>query len=225
LELEVEGMTKEEIKRKGPILYVGVGDSLTAGVGAIWEPGFVQRYQQLAKKSLCRHVFLEVFAKPGATSQEILKIMSSPRVQQGIKEASIITLSVGGNDLIKASKVFLEKKDQEILKKALIECKDNVNSIIETMRELKTKAHQPYVIRILDLYNPFPDSVLAEKWIGIANRHLRGLANENVMVANVHSAFKGKEIEYLSPDKVHPNAKGYQVIAEELNRLSYKSIE
>jgi lysophospholipase L1-like esterase len=225
MELEVEGMKKDEINRKGPILYVGVGDSLTAGVGAIWEPGFVQRYQQLARKSLCRYVFLEVFAKPGATSQEILKIMGSPRVKQGIKEASIITLSVGGNDLIQASKVFLEKKDQEILRKALNECKDNVKSIIQKMKELKEDADKPYIIRILDLYNPFPESVLADKWIGIANKHLRGLADENVKIANIHTAFKGNEGEYLSADKVHPNSKGYQVIAEELDRLSYRSIE
>lgn len=77
---------------------------------------------------------------------------------------------------------------------------------------------------MLDIYNPFSELPLAAKWVQGMNAHLRSLTSSTIRITNLYAAFKGREKELLSADKIHPNPQGYQVIAEELNRLGYSPL-
>lgn len=209
-----------------PLLYVALGDSLTVGVGSHFHPGFVPRYQRMIEEHLKRRVFVQMYARPGATTGDILTFMANPQVIYDLNRATIITLSAGGNDLIQAAESYLKTKEKKVLQEALQTAKKNVAAIMKEIKELKAKTGTPYMIRILDLYNPMPKVAIVDKWVRLFNSHLRkGCAQGNLAVTNLYRAFKGKEEALLSIDKIHPNQKGYQVISEELNKLGYASIQ
>lgn len=209
-----------------PLLYVALGDSLTVGVGSHFHPGFVPRYQRMIEEHLKRRVFVQMYARPGATTGDILTFMANPQVIYDLNRATIITLSAGGNDLIQAAESYLKTKEKKVLQEALQTAKKNVAAIMKEIKELKAKTGTPYMIRILDLYNPMPKVAIVDKWVRLFNSQLRkGCAQGNLAVTNLYRAFKGKEEALLSIDKIHPNQKGYQVISEELNKLGYASIQ
>jgi lysophospholipase L1-like esterase len=217
-----------KIKRNenlGPISYIAVGDSLTVGIGACYAPGFVHRYYMFSEQALNRKIFAQKFARSGATTADVLEIMRHPLVSERIKQAAIITISAGGNDLIQAAGVLSKTHNQKVLEEALITCKRNVAKILNEIYEIRHTGDTPFIIRMVDLYNPFPDIDVADKWVRLFNKHLRSFTNGNIAITDAYHSFKGNEDKFLSCDRLHPNPKGYQVIAEELNKLGYYPIK
>jgi lysophospholipase L1-like esterase len=203
------------------IQYTAIGDSLTAGVGSRPSTGFVQRYRNLGEASLNTQIISQVYARPGATTGEVLRMVKHPILQRAIQDSSIITISAGGNDLIQAARAFLRTQDKSIFENALIRCKESMSNILGEIDKLNEDKERASIVRIVDLYNPLTDIEPAENWVTLFNSHLQSFTDENTAVTNINTAFKGNENELLSFDRIHPNSKGYQVIAEELDELGY----
>lgn len=106
---------------------------------------------------------------------------------------------------------------------ALIRCRQNFGGIISAIRRLKS-SRRPYMIREVDLYNPFPSLPEANQWVNRFNQHLESFEDENLKVANIYHLFQRRENELLSIDRFHPNARGYALIAEELHKQDYKPL-
>jgi lysophospholipase L1-like esterase len=217
-------MNDKNTNRNESLLYVALGNSLTSSIGAGFSSGFVQRYHQFAKQRLNKRISLQVFARPGATTGDILRMVQHPGVSRAIQQASIITLSAGGNDLIQSARVYSRTNDQRVLKEALNQCRENMADILKEIGQIKSDVDAPIIIRLVDLYNPLPDQELADKWVRLFNKHLSSFTNGQIAITNVYSAFKGKEDQFLSSDRIHPNSEGYQIIAEELKRLGYSPL-
>jgi lysophospholipase L1-like esterase len=207
--------------------YVAVGDSLTVGVGSsLFAPGFVQRYAKGLESHYQTRVKLSVFAKSGQTTDDVLKELEHPLVKAGMKDATVITITAGGNDLIDATKKFLEDKDEKVYVEALQKCKENMTKIMSKISELKGDCKDIYFIRLLNLYNPFPTVELADKWVRHFNKHIGKMnLSPKQRVVDVYSVFTGKQEQYLSIDKVHPNDLGYEKIAEAMNAVGYLELE
>lgn len=206
------------------IQYAAIGDSLTAGIGSGPSPGFVQRYRKLAEESLDTQIIPQVYDRPGATTGEVLRMVKHPILKRAIYDSSIITISAGGNDLIQAVRVFLRTQEESVFDNALIRCKENMSNILIEIDKLNENKERSFIVRIVDLYNPLTDLELAENWVTLFNIHLRSFADEKTAVTNINTAFKGNENELLSFDRIHPNSKGYQVIADGLNELGYSPL-
>ncbi|WP_202080106.1 GDSL-type esterase/lipase family protein [Caldalkalibacillus salinus] len=216
-------MAKKKKKRgQNALFYVALGDSLSLGIGAILKSGFVKRYKEMAENTLGKEIHHFIFAKHGATTGEILKKLEYKVVRQAIKHARIITITAGGNDLRRASDTFVAFHDQKVLERALNIHLINLESMLEQIDHLKRKQKKRYIIRLVDLYNPYPGSALADKWIRRFNKELRSFEGGHIKVTDVYHAFKGREKELLFLDHLHPNAEGYQVIANELHHLGYR---
>lgn len=203
--------------------YIALGDSLTVGVGSgFFSPGFVQRYRRMAEWELDEEIYLQIFAHPGYKTADILTELSNDFVKESVKEADIITITAGGNDLITAARNYLQDKNEEDLRNGLKECMTNMSAIFNTIHLLKKQVERPYIIRMINLYNPFPKEEIAKKWVRKFNNHLKILAeHECVKMANIQKAFRDYEKEYLSIDGIHPNDIGYERIAELLHRFGY----
>jgi lysophospholipase L1-like esterase len=203
--------------------YIALGDSLTVGIGAsFFLPGFVQRYQILAISELQEPVYVQSFAHPGFQSLDVLLELNNDLLMEQIKYADIITITAGGNDLIQAARKFEEDQNEEDFSIALKRCMDNYRKIIKTINTLKNDSVNPYIIRLIDLYNPFPENPLAEKWIKKFNLHLKNFVKvPYISVVQIDRVFKGHETDYLSIDGIHPNDRGYEKIAEALHHLGY----
>lgn len=207
-------------------LYVALGDSLTAGVGAtIFSPGFVQRYQRLATSDLEDQVILQTFAEPGYQSHDVLLELDHEYVREQLKDADIITITAGGNDLIQAARKFKEDQNEKDFRFALNNCMGNFRSIMKKIIDVKHHSNSPYIIRLTNLYNPFPNDRLAVKWITKFNLHLKGFQRSPfISIAKIDKVFQGHETEYLSRDGIHPNDLGYEKMAEALDRLGYDGL-
>lgn len=205
------------------LTYVAVGDSLTVGVGASFlAPGFVGRYARLTEQALNSRIFADIYAKSGIETGGVLNIVMNKALHQKINGANIITISAGGNDLIQASKEFVESGDTMDLAQSVKECHANMVKIMETIHELKKECGVPFVIYLLNIYNPLPDIPLADKWVRLFNRHLNSFDNGNaIRVVDIYTVFKGRQEGLLSRDHIHPNNLGYQEIARALVNLGY----
>ena len=106
-------------------------------------------------------------------------------------------------------------------------CQKNYSGMLEKIREIKGEKDTRYLVRLLNLYNPFPSIELADKWIsGSFNRHLKQLESApQIKVIDTYAVFKGREKEYLSIDRVHPSSRGYEAMSEKLRAAGYGRLE
>ena len=90
------------------IQYLAFGDSLTVGYGAEEGQGFVSVYRQRLEHQLNVPVSLCHAGTNGATTAQLLEtIESDPQIQKDIQEATLITITAGGNDLNSSGNSFL----------------------------------------------------------------------------------------------------------------------
>lgn len=207
--------------------YTAVGDSLTFGIGALPGSGFVPLYRRMAEEHLRQFVAFENLGINGLTSDELVqRLVRDSLFRRHLKNANLITISIGGNDLIRAVKSGGNRPDRERLDKALDRCQRNIYNSLSIIHNLKVGGNQPYFIRAVGLYNPYPTWDEAAEYVTRFNRYLYGLGNgSSFRVADVHSRFAGHEKEMLSIDGIHPSTKGHRVIAEQLNQLGYRPLK
>ena len=200
------------------MLYAALGDSITYGYSAIEEKHrFVNRIQSALSKQQPVNVLLN--AKPGWTSKQLLT--ASRKVPDCIwAEARLITVLVGGNDLLRSIPWLLEGNAAKALRVA-DRVRDNVAQLVSLVK-------RPNSIVILGtLYNPFPNSLLAEEYTEAINKSLHSIAQrEHVHLADLRKPFyrhEGRFIEgyrqgrlqdiRIRGNPIHPNDEGHEAIA------------
>ena len=202
------------------MIYLALGDSITHGYGAADEEHrFVTVLTGRLNKVERTSLYLQ--AKPGWTAEKLLR--SLDKVPECVvAEAAMITLMIGGNDLLKAMPWFLD--DEEAGRRKLRESfLPTVRTIIERM-----KRNPDAVFMICTVYNPFPKSDLAQRAISQLNGLLGEAAAEySCIVVPVDEWYGGEEDTLVNGFKrgelqdfrllrnpIHPNDKGHARIAK-----------
>jgi lysophospholipase L1-like esterase len=198
------------------LFYVALGDSLTVGIGAVIRPGFVKQYRSLAKECLKTEIHTFNFGRHGATTKDLVEKIKLPVVRLAIKHAHVFTISIGGNDLRKVAKRYFQHNDQQLMKRTIHQAYDNIGQVIAQIKKIK-RGKQDYIIRLINVYNPYPKLAVAEHWVQTFNQGLLRFEDRQVKVVDVFHMFKGKEKSFLSLDGLHPNGKGYALIARQLH--------
>ncbi|MFJ7737686.1 GDSL-type esterase/lipase family protein [Lysinibacillus sp. NPDC097287] len=208
-----------------PLRYLAIGDSLTVGIGVhLLDPGFVEYYRGMSQQILKRRIFYQKHARSGATTEDVLAMLYSPTATEAVKCANIITITAGGNDLINAAKGFMRNNDEEIIAQAIKQARKNYSKILERIHHLDKQ--DQYILRLTNLYNPFPEIPIADEGIKAFNASINRFGREmNVKVADLYGVFKGNEKAFLSKGGVHPNSKGYYQMALALSKLGYSPFE
>lgn len=201
-----------------PIRYVAIGDSLTVGMGSSFlSPGFVERFAQQVGEARSELVTVNKFARDGATSGEILFHAQDPPIAYNLQPAQLVTITSGGNDLINAGKAYLISHDVRVIHEAIQRASQNNQRLVTYIREIQAANFTQSDIWLLNMYNPFPNSLEADRWIRAYNANLSQVAQSaKVRVADIYHAFLGRTAYLLSSDGVHPNDEGYAVIANVL---------
>lgn len=171
------------------MLMLALGDSITYGYGAT-APDY--SYAKRLQKQFARNarISLHVQAKPGWTAKQLNKSLAT--VPQCIfDEAQIVTLMIGGNDLLRAAATLLTGRRE----KAAQVC-DNARQDIE---EIITRANRPYnSFAISTLYNPFPNFDLASQICTQFNDMIRTLAvRYQLILVESSKLFRGHEADYV----------------------------
>ena len=187
----------------GPIVYVALGDSTGAGVGAV-KGGYVLRlYNRLLSQRPGSQ--LANLCVSGATTADVVR----GQLDRGVeKNPQLVTLGIGINDI--GHGVPLEQFAQ------------NYERILSMLKE-KTKA-EIVVTNIPDISSaPVVPSSLRNRYheqIQTFNRRLEEIAKRyGVTVFDIYS-ITSRELpshpEYFSRDGFHPSDEGYELWATEM---------
>jgi len=211
------------------MLYAALGDSITHGYSSSSEEKrFVNHIQQNLSKR--QKLNLYVHAKAGWTSKQLLKSLSS--IPDCIwDEAKLITLMVGGNDLLRIAPWLLDGSRRPLYKAA--------DRLYENIVEIASIVQRPQSkIVVATLYNPFPNSMAAEECVEALNKAIRtAVRRKKLLLADVRQQYLGKEQQYISGYKqgnikdfrffgnpIHPNDAGHLTIARTILRAYRQSL-
>lgn len=208
------------------IRYVALGDSLTLGTGALLSPGFVQRFAQLTERKFHSPLYVDVFAKNRIPSHELVEMVTSNHVvRNSISRANMITITIGGNDLLQANRLFQTSGDVQHFEVALDHLYNNLKTITFEIHRLKAMSATPYFIRIIGLYNPYPYLQHSEYWVDRFNGVLSSFSDSiHSQFVDISPLFKYNQ-RLISFDGLHPNSRGYQYIAEKLAGVGYYPLD
>lgn len=206
-------------------IYLAFGDSITSGNNVNRK----ERYPAILARQLERYtyspVYLRNFGKSGLSSSGLLKILQSPNVLGVLRHAHLVTVCIGGDDLIYAYIKWRLFRNDAYLHKGILKFRrnyDKICHILSTVRSLQ--------VVLSTFYNPFPNTQLAIDTVRYCNyRIIQPIAaGHGFPVADLYAAFSGREPqllehyrsglleEYLpfAPNSpIHPNEEGYRVIA------------
>lgn len=230
--------TKMEILRLSAI-----GDSLTEGVGDTTNTGgYVALLQtDLGEQFPIEVVQAENFGKSGDRSDQILKrLKKDEAMQESVKKADVITMTVGGNDLMKAiqSKMF-NKLSLKSFARPQKKYQKQLEQLYEEIRSLNPSAP----IYQLGIYNPFYKNFseikemqeIVDFWdkgskdfvdkqdnayfVPINDEIYNGLPDHDIKIESGSSKKKTPSKEDVindlisEDDSFHPNNLGYQIIS------------
>ena len=221
---------------KKTVTYVAIGDSLTKGVGdSTNQGGFVP----LLAQSLTNETGLEFkainYGVAGNTSSQILTRMQVKKeIRKDLKQAQLLTITVGGNDLRKAILEDTSNLDLDRFDKPTKTYVKNLKQIIELAR----KDNPDLPIYVVGIYNPlylnFPDltelQTLVDQWNQGTEETLSAYQGVYFVPINdllykgidgksgVTESELGKETvtndALYDEDSFHPNNTGYEIIKE-----------
>ncbi|HFR3773996.1 TPA: SGNH/GDSL hydrolase family protein [Streptococcus suis] len=213
------------------LTYIALGDSLTEGVGdTTGQGGFVPLLAQSLVNDYGYEVDYQNFGISGNTSNQILKRMTEDsELATYLKQADIMTLTVGGNDLRKVILSNISNLKVSTFTKPAKDYSKRLEKIIQTAR----KANPKLPIFIIGIYNPlylsFPEltemQTIVDNWnltteqttqkydnvyfVAINDLLYKGLDGESGV--SQMSGQAGNNLLF-EEDNFHPNNTGYEII-------------
>lgn len=196
-------------------LLVGLGDSLTRGIGDTEGEG----YFGITKKELQKQspeINAINLSISGQTSHDLVKQLNQRQVRETVKKANWITITIGGNDLFRSTN-RLEKIDEKETEKSRLQFEKNLHTILATIQKENPHA----TIFLFGLYNPFGDLEIKDQAFQIVtewNQNMNQITLDypNVIVIHTYDLFQLNPTQLLYQDHFHPNRNGYQLMAERL---------
>lgn len=210
---------EQSIHKKDSMMIVALGDSITRGVGDDEGLGYVRRVKKTLEKDYDQSSTISNLAVSGAKTSNLVVQLKNKSVQETIRSADTIILSIGGNDLFPGA----EQLNQQFLKSYRPDektFKTNLQNIFKQIRDQNPSAP----IYAFGYYNPFHNvegldasSSFVSKWNEIQEQTVLQL--NDAYVIPTFDLFYDEEVKYLYTDHFHPNKAGYIEMA---NRLSKK---
>lgn|GEM_PF-6350357 len=198
--------------RKGPVHLVALGDSLAHGFGDASGRGFVgdvgADYRAAGATVMETNLGID-----GLTSDGLLQELKQSSVQTALSSATVILLSIGGNDLNNAA--GFPNISRPRIAAAQSHFQKNLTSILQKLRQ----ENQTAPILLVGLYNPYADfssqkretDSIVQSWD--ATELQTAEKSPKTVVVQTYDLFELHGSEFLYYDNFHPNQAGYQRIA------------
>lgn len=194
-----------------------LGDSIGFGVGDDPNQGIGRRYASMIDPEGIQDIKITNLSIPGAKVSGLLELVKQPENVVAISEATLIILSIGGNDLNNIDDLdvlSLELNYKETLKQYT----DGLQGIVDSIRAQNDRAQ----LAIVGLYDPYAENdtyktSLLLQW----NYETQRIAatDERMIFIPTYELFQYNLSTFLAADQFHPSSVGYQAIAEELFRI------
>ena len=198
--------------------HLALGDSVIRGVGADQSENMVTQFSNLLSEQAHKKIEFDNRGINGITSGELNQLVQAGQFDQSIKQADIITINVGGNDIIHAAKGLNLQSVFQTYDQLQADFTKNLSAITSRVKKLNPHA----TVVLLELYNPLsPDNQmysLADKLLPKWNVHIYEVASTlpSSIVIETTKVINGKHLQNLSADGVHPNLAGYTAISEQM---------
>ncbi|MCK1247945.1 SGNH/GDSL hydrolase family protein [Streptococcus uberis] len=216
--------------------YLAIGDSLTEGIGdESNQGGFVPLLAQDIESYFNIQVTASNFGVAGNTSQQILdRMKDDPNLKKALESADLITVTVGGNDIMAVVRQNLSTLDES----SFLEASKDYQNHLREMISLAKKGNKRVKIYILGLYNPFflnfPQikemQSIIDDWnemtkavtsdysnvhfVPINDRLYKGIDGKDGVVQSDGNQKKVLNDALFSGDHFHPNHIGYQIMSD-----------
>lgn len=218
-DLKIFDWSERKILQAETIYYLALGDSLTRGIGdETNQYGFTSILaKEMQKSPNVLSVELDNRGKNGRRSDQMLKLVKSGHYDEELKKASFITITLGGNDVMKIVKKDLFNLKVSMFTKELPLFVERYNEIIRLIRE---KTDVPIVL--VGFYNPLsiitnqatPFESIIKEWNGEIEKISK--SEQNICFVPIEDLFSSNVDMVYHTDFFHPNANGYNVMAERM---------
>jgi lysophospholipase L1-like esterase len=204
------------------IRIVALGDSLTAGTGDLTGKGYVQRVREKLQTQTGRPVFIHNnLAIPGDLTDGLLQKLKQKTVLDAVKEANLILLTIGGNDINNG--VLSPKTEQFDWRKG----EANVAPALEKLNLILSAIHQANPnadVLFVGLYNPYLDKDKDKQGTAVLQKFNNGAfeiinSYKNMTFVPTYDLFERDGLKYLYSDHFHPNQDGYERIADRIVQI------
>jgi len=200
------------------IHVIGLGDSLTQGVGdELKKEGYFGRVtDKMDEWKGVKEVDATNLSKRGRRSDQLIDKLVDPEVQSSVKTADLIFLTIGGNDIMKVVKSNLFNLQTEPFYDELGKFENRLDELFSIIRDLNGDA----IIIVAGLYNPFTivtdetnefEDIIADWNEAI---EVRAMMDGGSCFVPVVDLFDSNTDMVYHTDFFHPNAKGYDAMAE-----------
>ncbi|SFS91701.1 SGNH/GDSL hydrolase family protein [Marininema halotolerans] len=224
--------------------YTAIGDSIGFGFGAFH--GYVPRYGDYMEDDTSSKVNIQNKSVLGWETPQLLHaVKTDTAMRLRLAVSSVISWDIGGNDFRVARNKYIAgtcggPKNEDCLVETSKLVKKNWIEIVTILHELRQGKDTNF--RTMDLYNPY---IAVDKkaksydgtksrfevfkpYLDDLNQFIHDQESMGYTTANVYDAFNGPKHDedprakgYIFIDGLHPNYKGYEVIAKEFRKLGY----
>lgn len=202
------------------INIASIGDSLTEGIGDESKQGGYTKFlkEGLLEQKDIKSITLNNYGVKGHKTTDLLNRLDNEEVQEGLKAADIIIITIGGNDIMKIVKDNLFDLTLQVFQEEQAKYETRLHRVLEKIRQVNSEGE----IVLVGLYNPFgwfldlslELNTIIENWNEGSQRVLSDFSNTKFVM--VDDIFIGTEQNLLASDEFHPNTKGYELISERI---------
>jgi lysophospholipase L1-like esterase len=204
------------------LTVLSAGDSLTQGVGDSTDNGGYLPYLEtmLEKEKGIKEVDFYNYGVKGNRTTQLLKRLKSPQMKGALQKADLVILTIGGNDILKVVKDNIENLQLS----TFITEKESYQIHLTQIMEVIVQENPHASIVLVGLYNPFSkwfseikelDEIVAD-WNKAGQAVIAGYPN--AYFVPIEDMFLNANENLLYTDNFHPNDKGYELIAQRLNK-------
>ncbi|MBD8067957.1 GDSL-type esterase/lipase family protein [Bacillus sp. PS06] len=203
---------------------VALGDSITYGTGDPKKIGYIGRLKDKIKNP----VIIQNFAIPKYKTNQTLDQLKSQKVIKAVQQSDYLILNIGTNDFRKSTSYSFNQIDLSEFKKGQKQYVQNLKQILVILKELNPSA-PIFVFGLYDAYEDHNNSKQLNRLIINWNKQIQAVISEvdHITYVPTIDLFQGKPKTDVFSDSLHPNEKGYDILAhrllkkmEELNEQS-----
>ncbi|WP_052714194.1 GDSL-type esterase/lipase family protein [Paenibacillus dauci] len=201
------------------IRVAALGDSLAKGTGDDEGSGFVRRTVNLLQQQGVDAKLVANLGINGQKTGQVIESLDESGVQHTLRQANVIMLSIGANDLFNGGEALGNLDEQAPTANQLLTNQPKAAARLQKILDRLAKINPDAQIIYLGLYNPFGDlkelRIPGNQAVSAWNMKAAGITNtnEHMMVIPTFDLFQNNLDQYLSADHFHPNGDGYEQIA------------
>jgi lysophospholipase L1-like esterase len=204
-------------RNSNALSLVILGDSVARGTGDLSGKGFSSYLPEYLKSLTPREIVVQNAGVDGLQSQGLLDLIAGGALQRTLAEADIILLSIGGNDLRRI------RRNGEVTREETFRVTSSAyQRALQSMLQALRRQNAAALIIVIGLYNPSEQEATADD-MGFLLAWNEGTENliareKRAIFIPTYDLFKFNGAKLVAPDRLHPNAAGYQAIANRIAR-------